>query len=464
MSLTFNITDQRTTVFINTPFFNARSQRMAYQLIKSMNESNVAYDLASSNVSDDDVITTEEVERHQTATVFINLLVPPILITVGVTCNTMTIMTMRTKYFRNVSTSVYFKVGAMNDVLALLISLSAHWLYVNLPGVYVRTDTSHVMCKFFNFYGAGNNDLGILLTASMTAERALVIASPFGAAKFCSVKRAWRIVFGLISFVVLKNMHFLLSSDIVAEGRTDRLCDVYPERLGPAYETFSYDFWPWIHLAYVLICGIAIVINNSVILYFVHKSQADRKSGGAAWRHLVPMLIGESVLLIALTFPFSLHLALLAIRLKYDNTIYTDPNKAATEALVFSVTFYMLYSNKCANFFMYCVTGSRFRDGLSTTLLNFCKTKRLRKRISSSVFVSTITEKLTLGRNELSCCHGDCAYCNGCQGNCNCTDINCGICDRNNCRKDLNTEKCLSDYNYVSSVAEKTQKSISVYI
>ena len=414
--------------------------------MEALNDTNVVYEIASSASSNVTFINAVDVERKQEVTWFINLLIPPILITIGVTCNSMTVLTMRTKFFRKVSTSVYFKVGAINDILALLISLSAHWLYVNMPDVYIRTDSSHFMCKFFNFYGSGNNDLGILLTASMTTERALAIASPFGAARFNCVKRAWKIVSGIITFVVIKNMHYLLSSDIVPAGRTDRLCDVFPERLGPAYETFYYDLYPWIHLAYVLLCGIAIVVNNSIILYNVHKSHADRtRKSGSAWRHLVPMLIGESVLLIVLTFPFSMHLALLAIRLKYDETIYTDPTKAATESLVFSVTFYMLYSNKVANFFMYCITGSRFREGLSSALLDLFKLKRMSKAMTSSVFVSVITERVK--NTEIPRCHGDCK------------PMSCAM------NSDVASVNDVMDYySYMSSSSERTQKSTSIYV
>lgn len=341
-------------------------------------------------------------ETQQTASGLINLLVPPILITLGVTCNLMIILTMRTKHFRNVSTSVYLKAGAFNDVLALLISLSAHWLYVNFPQVYVRTDSSNVMCKFFNFYGSGNNDLGIIVIAAMTAERAFVIVSPFGAVRFCSVKRAWKIMFAIIAFVIVKESHFWISSDIVPEGRTDRLCDVFPERQAMAYQVFYSDIWPWIHLAYVVICGVAIMVSNCVILYCVRRSAADKFKGGQTLRHLVPMLIGESVLLIVLTFPFSLHLALLAIRLKYDSTIYTDAEKAYTEGFVFNMTFYMLYSNKCANFFMYCVTGSRFREGLRVALMDCFCNKKLRKKVksTSSIVVTTITSSMTCSRQN----------------------------------------------------------------
>ena len=342
-------------------------------------------------------LTYEEKSHHVTATEsithYINLIYPPILVTVGVTCNIIIILTMRTKYFRNVSTSVYLKTGAFNDGLALLISLVSHWIYVNFPSVYVRTDSSHAMCKFFNFYGSGNNDFGIMITASMTAERAIVVAAPLTAGIKCSVNRAWKVTAVILSVVIIKNCHYLFTSDIVPEGRTDRLCDVFPENHGIVYESFWLDFYPWFHLGYVASGGILIIVSNSIILYHVRKSTAQ-KHHGQGMRHIFPMLIGESILLILLTFPFTVHLALLSIRLHYDTTIYEDPAKASREQLVFSVTFYMIYTNKCANFFMYCVTGKRFRDGLRMNV-NRClgKSKRIHDSAKSLWSISTVTTK-----------------------------------------------------------------------
>jgi uncharacterized membrane protein len=298
------------------------------------------------------------------------------------------------------------------------------------------------MCKFFNFYGSGNNDLGILIIAIMTAERAFVIVSPFGAARVCSVKRAWKIMVVILVFVILKECHFLISSDIVPAERTDRLCDVFPERISKGYQTFYDDFWPWIHLTYVLLIGLAIMISNCVILFYVRRSTGEKIKGGHTWRHLVPMLFGGSILLIVLTFPFSLHLALLAIRLKYDPSIYTDTEKAATETLIFNMTFYMLYSNKCANFFMYCVTGSRFRDGLSEALMELFCNKKLTEKLKSrsSIVVSTITSKI-LSRSEKET-----------GKRCSCSKSSCSEPD--------------DSYIYYGDIelTEKTQKSYSVYI
>lgn len=332
--------------------------------------------------------------EQEAANDIINLSVPPVLVVVGTTCNIFVILTMRTKYFRSISTSVYLRAGAFNDVLALLISLTTHWLYVNFPYSYVRTANSHIICKFLNFYGPSNTDLGILITTVMTAERALVIVAPFGAAK-CSPKRAWIVVILVTVFIILKNFHFILSSDIVPIERKDRLCDVTP--FNDSYKVFWVDIWPWINLAFYVICGIILLLNNSLILHRVKKSAADQHRGGQKWRQLLPMLLGESFLLIILTLPFSFHLALLAIRLKYNPDLYNDPDTASKENLIFSITFYMLYSNKCANFLMYCITGSKFREGLRmTVMMCLCQKETWRQKKRSHLFLSTISNSTYL--------------------------------------------------------------------
>ena len=390
------------------------------------------------------VSNVSETNNGQKASDIINLTVPPILILVGVTCNIFVVLTMRTRYFRSISTSVYLRAGAFNDILALLISLTTHWLYVNFPYSYVRTEHSHIICKFLNFYGPSNTDLGILITTVMTAERAIVIVAPFGAAK-CSPKKAWIAVSVTITFVILKNFHFILSSDIVPIERRDRLCDV--KVISESYSVFWLDVWPWLNLAFYIICGFALLVNNCLILHRVKKSAADKYSGGQKWRQLAPMLLGESLLLIILTFPLSFHLALLAIRLKYNPDLYHDPDTAAKENLIFSITFYMLYSNKCANFLMYCVTGSKFREGLRMTFMTcFCRKEKWRRQKRSTMYLSTISKSTYLKPSSIK---------NGLKENLN----------RRSSEESLSdsVSSCSNEEPEVD-VEERTQPSVSTYI
>ncbi|ESO91443.1 hypothetical protein LOTGIDRAFT_105614, partial [Lottia gigantea] len=127
----------------------------------------------------------------------VNLYVPPILVLVGNVCNILAICVMRTQHFRYLSTSVYMIACALNDATSLIISLTAHWLYMNFPEIVVRSAYSHYMCKFFNFYGWGNCDYTIILTAAMTADRAFAIMKPLKASTLNLVKRAKIVVVSL---------------------------------------------------------------------------------------------------------------------------------------------------------------------------------------------------------------------------------------------------------------------------
>ncbi|XP_041378046.1 uncharacterized protein LOC121390325 [Gigantopelta aegis] len=89
-------------------------------------------------------------------------------------------------------------------------------------------------------------------------------------------------------------------------------------------------------------------------------STSSQSSSRSKWQQITIMLLAQSFTLIALTYPFSTHLAISS----HISDLYTDPEKKATNHLTFSVVFYFLYSNKCVNFCLYCITGSRFRCAL----------------------------------------------------------------------------------------------------
>lgn len=305
----------------------------------------------------------------------IDVVYPPILIAVGVTCNVLIILVMRTKQFCRQSTSVFMTTGAINDALGLVVSMTTHWLHVSFDRIYYRHDVSNI-CKFLDFYGWGNCDFGILITSTMTVDRALAMTFPLKV-KTKSVKRARITVLVLTLIVVAKEFHFLIGSKMVPESRKERLCDVFPAT--DSYKFFWKDVWPWFHLSYLSVCFITIISSNIVLVFQIFKSikfektinrvtENNNSKGKEACKinhtsrtrnHLhaiAPMLIGESAVMLVLTFPFSVHLAIS----EYNPEFY----RQLDTSLVFSVTFYMLYTNKCVTFFVYLVTGSKFRESL----------------------------------------------------------------------------------------------------
>ncbi|KAK3105303.1 hypothetical protein FSP39_021961 [Pinctada imbricata] len=327
-------------------------------------------------------ITTDSTAA-KTSLDIINAVYPPLLIVVGTACNVFIIFVMRTKYFRSHSTSVFMIAGAINDFFSLVLSMTTHWLYVTFDGIYYKNNVKSI-CKFLDFYGWGNCDFGILITTAMTVERALAIKFPLKRLSINSIKQAKITVFILTIIVVAKEFHFLIGSNMVADERQERLCDVFPNT--DSYKIFWTKVWPWLHLGFLVICFLVMTVSNIILIHEVWKSSrvekirtkfvsqktksSNHKAANASgrierqWRNITPMLIGESLVLLIFTFPFTIQLSISG----YNPDFY----KSYEMGLLFSITFYMLYTNKCVTFFVYLITGTRFRYELRRLLKNKC--------------------------------------------------------------------------------------------
>ncbi|XP_033763254.1 uncharacterized protein LOC117344570 [Pecten maximus] len=332
----------------------------------------------------------------------VDLIYPPVLIVTGVTFNILIIVVMRTRFFNEQSTSVFMTMGAANDTLSLLVSMLTHWLYVAFPGVYNKEKAGWI-CKFLDFYGWGNCDLGILITTSMTIDRAFAISFPLRMASGNNIKRAKITVVCMTLIVVAKEFHFLIGSEMVDPDQTERLCNVFTTTA--AYTYFWEIVWPWLHFSFLLVCFAIMSISNGILIYFVWKSSKNLKTSdskiakrlGASprasiwphqkvdqkWRTITPMLIGESCALLLLTFPFTVQ----TFFSEYSPTFYHK----IQPKLLFSVTFYMLYTNKCITFIIYLVTGSRFRQALKESAIICFKGKNaLRRKRFREHFVNNV--------------------------------------------------------------------------
>ena len=340
--------------------------------------------------------------------VILNTIYPPILIVSGLIFNILVVCVMRTRFFQRQNISVYMTALALNDATSLCISMTSHWLYVSFDDVYNRDKLTDI-CKFLQFYGWGNCDFSILVSTTMSVNRAIAVSLPLKTRWKYSSRRPKFVILFLLFIVFVKNIHFVFSSKIVKyDYMRDKLCDVFPET--EIYKVFWESVWPWLHVSFLVLCFIIIAVSNGVLIrqlyasshleirrhQYSHRreslvtesadsrsplkhrnsclcSESSTSSGEQRrtsilpnsvlglhgshsgdwrqWQTITPMLIGESVLILLLTFPFSIQLAI-------------SSADAGHSQMLFSITFYMLYTNKCATFFVYLITGSRFRLGL----------------------------------------------------------------------------------------------------
>jgi hypothetical protein len=301
----------------------------------------------------------------------LDLYAPPILILIGVTCNSLVIVIMRTRYFSNVSTSLYMCFNAIVDNITLLVAFPLHWLHVSFPELIYRGDYEDYICKVTYFIGVSTSNVGIVLTAAMTLERAVAIKFPLKAPSLCTKRKAKYVMLGLVMFVALKDIHYLLKSKMVPKDFLAYLCEI--DITNNILRVYVNRVWPISQNIFLFLSFFVIIFSNLIITKSVRDAdkvainlQSEDLNGrniratsnglhrkSSKSRQLTVMLILDSVTIMVCTLPLAL----------YD-IIRPDFVDADVGHIVFCVIFYLVYVNRCANFFLYCITGSRFRQAL----------------------------------------------------------------------------------------------------
>lgn len=316
---------------------------------------------------------------------------PPFLIVTGVVCNVLVILIMRSAFFRSLSTSFYMMANAVVDTFSLISLLTVDWLNINYPSTIYRGEDSHYMCKFFHFFGWVSSDSGVLLTTAMTLERGLAITFPLKSSSWCTTKRAKRVTVLIFVFVTIKNINFLFTSDIYALKESDRLCYVYLD--SENLKIFWKFVWPWIHNIFLLVSFTAISISNIIIIRHIKISDKIRKAQhhssiyksreclsvpvrtrpGSRKRQVATMLLVDSFTVIVCTLPFSVFTTI------DSNTAILEGSSSDRDwkRFISSMSFYLLYVNRCVNFYLYSWSGTRFREALLFVIC--CRRKNNRK-------------------------------------------------------------------------------------
>ncbi|XP_052806333.1 cysteinyl leukotriene receptor 1-like [Mya arenaria] len=299
----------------------------------------------------------------------LDLYSPPVLIAIGVTCNVLVICVMRLPYFKHVSTSLYMCTNAVVDNASLLVAFPPHWIHVNFPRLIFRGEHAHFLCKLFNFVGWGTSNLGIVLTAAMTVERAIAVTFPLHASALCTKRRAKYATVALLIFISIKDAHFLLKSTMAPLEFETQLCVI--DTSDPYVRYYAKTVWPIIQHVFLFVTFAFIIVSNVMIIKQTHSITSLSTSLRTSYRQngngnqltnparsnqmktLTIMLLIDSLSVMVCTLPLTL--------LHLINPQFSDPEIGN---MLFSIGFFLVYVNRCGNFFLYCMSGQRFRTAL----------------------------------------------------------------------------------------------------
>jgi len=228
------------------------------------------------------------------------------------------------------------------------------------------------------------------LVVGLTLERVLVVWMPYKMKVNSHKHKRNVIAYITLTAVVLlaSDCHFLWNNEIVTSS-PDNTTIISRCTCKPHMTNFYANIWPWIDLVIAsLLPFILILIGNiSIISRLVHAKKAhsmtsqNRKSrlGGTT-----SMLLSVSFMFILSTSPICILIALHNI---FDPFQSGEPLVIARWSLGWSTVSLLSYVNNAINFWLYCVSGQKFRQQLA---LMICYKQE-------KVLSSTWTDKLSNG-------------------------------------------------------------------
>lgn len=282
----------------------------------------------------------------------------PFIFFVGIVGNTLNICVLRRKRFTGSTVSLYLPLIATADNFVLITGIIPEWL--QYMGIVIFGDISPWTCKFEKFFFYTFGDIAIWLLTAFTFDRFCAVCFPMKRHVMCSHHRVLIGCGSLALAAVLKNIMVFWTRGtqyIDVNGQTIVDNCGYPSSTA---EYISKYVRPWIAFALVNALPFVLIITFNIVIVRVLVKRKDLtaspKQGDSQGRRPQTsiMCISVSVLFLVTITP---SMVLLIGKPYWDNN--SDSYRISK-----AVANVMVYLNHSLNFFMYCMSGARFRTEL----------------------------------------------------------------------------------------------------
>ena len=319
---------------------------------------------------------------------WVKFLTSPIIVLIGIIGNALSFLVMKTKPLRRKSYSHYLCALAVFDTLTLIIrqveNVDEYLIsHKQTTGVFQHFNSGS--CKAYNFTVHVITLMCSWLVVFMAVERVVAVCFPFKKVYFRKETGAAVAIILLFVFSCLtQSFRFFMVEHIVYDDRNDvRDCLAANEYI-EIYTSLDVYFFLWT-LIFVLPVFF-IIICNSIVLFHIIKVKKDlikeenflTYSNGRARERRQK----STVMLLIVTFVYMLTLLpLFTLSLIIDVTIKVGSLETARNTYValrpyMDVSISVSLLNYSGNFFIYVLSGKRFRYELQTLLLRNRPLKR----------------------------------------------------------------------------------------
>ena len=271
---------------------------------------------------------------------------------------------------RKMSTCIYMAAISIND--NIMMYMSSHDYFVSTQKIHPWHPVE-CKCIAFGALFALQNSTFLILT--MTLDKYIAIKWPHRAATYSTPRRARIIAVCVYACTLIYNTpHLFLSS--INNGQ----CFAYSVKLliTKVYSWISFvfnaviPFTLLIHMNYVIVK----TVRSSRKMFSANNTTTGSGKAQETDTRSKSMKNAESQLTIMLLMVTTLFLILLCptyIRFIYLTLVERDtPLKYANSLLFFQISFKLYTTNSGVNFFLYCLSGQKFRNDVKEILCYCC--------------------------------------------------------------------------------------------
>ena len=296
----------------------------------------------------------------------------PIIILLGTFGNVMTLVIMRRMTSSESSLNVYFTSLAVVDLIVLFTASLPEWLNVKIG--FRLQDTGTVSCKLFTWSSTGAGTMGSWFLVCLTLHRASAVVWPHRVNFLCTRRRVTGLIVGVAAFIATLYSHYIVGFDIVNVSNASTTTTTMKCLMAsPGYVHFVRDVFVYVEVAvYSLLPFACLVLGNGVLVWKLSVSlsearknltagRAERVSArrGRAAKSVTLTVIVVSLTFVVLTLPVSFDYILSYIAREF---LEVTGNEYAKVQLFYTVSVLLADCNSAVNFYLYCLTGRRFRE------------------------------------------------------------------------------------------------------
>ena len=290
-------------------------------------------------------------------------IVPPVIGIPGIIGSILTVFTVTSRHCKTKLSSFTTYLGALaiTDGLTIIrLGLDGYLFF----GFGMDILTQHrIFCKILPFFGDLSVQFSACLVATLSVDRMLATYIPLRTS-IHTQKIGFIVTGSIFGFLLLINVHELYGFTLV-EKENITLCTF----VDADYELFFTFYFIWVQIAVYWFLPILLIIGcNTAIVVKINRSVSRLRSTLNAQRRsrqLLRISILVSTTYVVLTTPATIYSVLRPFLFEGSDTYnYADD----MDFLIYTIMLHLGYLNLNCNFFLYVLSGRRFRKDMRLAL------------------------------------------------------------------------------------------------